>query len=433
MVTVAEFRLIHTFFLAVLGQQFERPVPIPDAVQKLLEATDSEAESQPLTESAVAWLDLVGAAISAHRLRRHGQEHGIEQPAARALLRYWASRRKRSAEELDKVDWLATKYFRVREEENKQPVGWVKNEVQGLLRGIPFPPLGHDAQSFLGELPPLLDDVRYLGTFSQIADSRIPERGRELKAQIREDFCNPVALAAVINYNVVLGNKFDELLERALLKVRETAPATTIQELSAMLREDYRSTGGAIRQLADLTRKEAPEKAEEQITSGPDPLLRQQLDRLGIDHGRELSKLRGRIRELAKKMMEDPSVRSIRICGSPLSLEKWEADALRALTGKREENLQGAFARHVSRAIAFLVRIYEELYAYETKKGAGNLEWKKHYNALFYLLYEGREHQTVLQQLALLHRKSELLELAQQLASTSEKLAANLARLEDLF
>ena len=433
MVTISEFRLIHSFFLAVLGQQFDRPVPIPDGVQKILETTDPEAELQPLTEMAVAWLDLIGAAISPFRLRQYGQENGLDQEAARALLRFWASRRKRSIEELDKVDWLVTKFFRVREEESKQPVGWVTGELQGLLKGIPFPKLGHDAQSFLGELPPLLDDVRYLGTFSQIADSRIPERGRDLKAQIREDFCNPEALAAILNYNVVLGNKFEELLDRAILQARETAPANTVHDLQEALKNDYRSNGGAIQQLADLTRKEIPEKADVQVAAGPDPLLDQQLERLGIDSTRELSKLRSRIRELAKKMMEDAHVRSIRICGSPLSLDKWEADSLRSLTGKREENLQGAFARNVSRAIAFLVRIYEELYAYETKKGAGNVEWMKHHAALFYLLYEGRAHLAVLQQLALLHRKGEFPELAQQLASTADKLEANLARMKDLF
>jgi hypothetical protein len=432
-VTITEFRLIHSFFLAVLGQQFERPVPIPDAVQKILETTDAEAELQPLTETAVAWLDLLGAAISPFQLRQYGQQNGLDQEAARALLRFWASRRKRSIQELDKVDWLATAFFRVREEESKQPVGWVKGEVQELLKGIPFPKLGHDAQSFLGELPPLLDDVRYLGTFSQIVDSRIPERGREFKAQIREDFCNPLALAAVVNYNVVLGNKFEELRDRAILQVRESAPAVTVHELQDALQNDYRSNAGAIHQLADLTRKEVAEKGEVQTAGNSDILLDQQLVRLGIDSTRELSKLRSRIRELAKKMMEDAHVRSIRICGSPLSLDGWEADSLRALTGRREENLQGAFARSVSRAIAFLVRIYEELYAYETKKGAGNVEWMKHHAALFYLLYEGRQHQAVLQQLALLHRKGGFPDLAQQLASTADKLEANLGRLKDLF
>jgi hypothetical protein len=36
-------------------------------------------------------------------------------------------------------------------------------------------------------------------------------------------------------------------------------------------------------------------------------------------------------------------------------------------------------------------------------------------------------------QLSLLHRKNELPELAQQLATTANKLEMNLARLEDLF
>ena len=184
---------------------------------------------------------------------------------------------------------------------------------------------------------------------------------------------------------------------------------------------------------ADLTRKAVPEKADAQIGPAREPLLDEQLERLGIDKSRELSKLRSRVRDLAKKLMEDAAVRSVRICGSPLPLQDWEADALRSLTAKREENLQGAFARSTARAIAFLVRIYEELYAYETKKGAGDADWKKHHNALFYLLYEGRQHKTALLQLSLLHRKSGFPELAQQLATTAEKLEANLARLEDLF
>ena len=357
----------------------------------------------------------------------------MAEPARRALLRFWASRRSRSADDLDKVDWLATHFFRAREEENKQPVGWGKNELQELLKGIPFPPLGGDAQSLLGELPPLLDDARFLASFSQVPDSRILDRGRELKAQMGEDFCNPVVLAALINYNAVVGNKFDELLDRAIMEARKAAPAVDVHHLQEACRNDYRSNGAVIQQLADLTRKAVPEKADAQIGPAREPLLDEQLERLGIDKSRELSKLRSRVRDLAKKLMEDAAVRSVRICGSPLPLQDWEADALRSLTAKREENLQGAFARSTARAIAFLVRIYEELYAYETKKGAGDADWKKHHNALFYLLYEGRQHKTALLQLSLLHRKSGFPELAQQLATTAEKLEANLARLEDLF
>ncbi|OFV95518.1 MAG: hypothetical protein A3H28_15950 [Acidobacteria bacterium RIFCSPLOWO2_02_FULL_61_28] len=433
MVTVAEYRLIHSLFLAVLEQQFTRPVPIPDAVEKILQTQDSSDEEQPLPEAAVAWLDLTGAAIHTHRLRRYGQENGIAEPAAQALLRFWASRRTPTAEDRDKADWLGTHIFRAREAENKEPVGWVKNELQSLLKGIPFAPLSHEAQSFLGDLPPLLDDARYLGSFSQIPDSRILDRGRELKAQIGEDFCNPVALAAVINYNVVVGKKFDELLDRAVGEPHETSTGANVRQLREALRNDYHSNAAAIQQLADLTRKQPAEKTEVQADFGPEPLLDHQLQRMGIDSKHELAKLRGRIRDLVKKLMADPTVRSIRICGSPLSLNDWEVNAFRSLTTKREENLQGAFARTVSRAMAFVVRIYEELYAYETKKGTGDAGWKKHHDALFYVLYEGRGQKTSLLQLALLHRKSGFPDLAQQLVTTAEKLDANLARIEELF
>ncbi|MBF8305901.1 MAG: hypothetical protein HW398_1089 [Acidobacteria bacterium] len=436
MVTVEEFGLIHTLFMQILERRFERPIPVPDAVQKLLHAEDSSAEDQPLSEAAVAWLDLLGAAISPRRLRRYGQENAMEEPARQALLRFWASRRGRSADDLDKVDWLATHFFRAREEESKEPVGWVKNQLQELLKGIPFAPLGHDAQSLLGELPPLLDDARYMGSFSQIPESRILERGREFKVLMGDDFCHPSALAAVINYNVVMGNKFDELLGRALIEASKTAPVSDMDRLQEACRGDYRANGDVIRELAELTRKLEPEKAEVQI-AGPAGsrcwTSSWNLERLGIAKDRELYKLRSRVKDLAKKLTQETAVRSIRICGSPLPLDKWEAEALCSLGGKREENLQGAFARSTARAIALVVRIYEELYAYETKKGAGDAEWRKHHNALFYLLYEGRAHKTALLQLSLLHRKSELPELAQQLATTANKLDANLGRLEDLF
>ena len=433
MVTVAEFRLIHSTFLAILEQQFDRPVPIPDSVQKLLEAEESSAEDQPLSEEPVAWLDLISAAISPYRLRRYGQEDGIAEPACQALLRFWASRRSRSTEELDKVDWLTTHFFRAREEKNKQPVGWAKDELQDLLKGIPFPPLGLDAQGFLEGFPALLEDAGYFATFTQIPESHVLERGRELKVQMGNDFCHPAVLATVVNYNLVLGKRFEELADRALLQARKTAPATTIYQLTEALRNDYRFNGPVIQQLADLSRKELLKKGEAQIGPRLDPLLDGQLERLGVDRNHELSKLQSRIRELAKKMIEDSAVRSIRICGRPLSLSEWEVDALRSLIGKREENLQGAFARIVSRAIAFVVRIYEELHAYETKKGAGDAEWRKHHNVLFYLLYEGQELRTCLLQLSLVHRKSGHPELAQQLVSTAEKLGAKLGRLDELF
>lgn len=433
MVTVAEFREIHSLFLAILQPQLEHPLFLPEGVMQTGTEEDSSASPQGVPENAMAWLEIVGAAISLHWLRRYAREHGIAEPASRALLRFWIAKKTHFPEDHEKVDWLATYLFKAREQESKEPTGWVKSELQLLLKGIPSSPLGPDAQSLLGELPPLLDDARYLGAFSQITDSNILERGREMKAQLGDDLFNPVALAAVVNYNLVLGRKFDELLDRAILHARDAAPSTSVHQLTEALRNDYRSNAGVIQQLADLTRKQLTEKAEVQVGSGPEPLLDQQLKRLGIDSTHEASKVRGRLRDLATKLMADPTIRSIRICGSPLSLQEWEVNAFRSLTTKREENLQGAFARSVSRAIAILVRIIEELYAYESKKGAGDASWKKHQDALFYLLYEGRGHRAALLQLSSLHRKSDLPEMAQQLVSTAEKLEANLARLDELF
>ena len=452
MVTVAEFREIHSLFLAILQPQLEHPLFLPDGAMKAETEEDSSvtpflpegvmtagseevssASPQGVPENALAWLEIVGAAISPYRLRLYAREHGIAEPASLSLLRFWAAKKTHFPEDREKVDWLATYLFKAREQESKEPTGWVKSKLQQMLKGIPFPSLGTDAQLFLEEMPALLDDTRYMGAFSQITDSNLLERGREMKARVGNDLFNPVALAAVVNYNLVVGRKFDELLDRAILEARDAAPSTNVHQLTEALRNDYRSNAGVIQQLADLTRKQLPEKAEVHAGSGPEPLLEEQLKRWGIDSAREVSKLRARIRDLATKVGTDPKIRSIRICGSPLSLAEWEAQALRDLTAKREENLQGAFARNVSRTIAILVRIIEELYAYETKKGTGDASWKKHQNALFYLLYEGRGHRASLLQLASFHRKSDLPEIAQQLVSTADKLEADLAKLDKMF
>ena len=346
MVTVAEFREIHSLFLAILQPQLEHPLFLPEGVMKTGTEEDSSASPQGVSENAMAWLEIAGAAISLYRLRLYAREHGIAEPASRALLRFWVAKKTHFPEDHEKVDWLATYFFKAREQESKEPTGWVKTELQQLLKGIPTPPLGSDAQSLLGELPPLLDDARYLGAFSQITDTNLLERGREMKAQLGDDLFNPVALAAVVNYNLVLGRKFDELLDRAILQARDAAPSTNVHQLTEALHNDYRSNAGVIQQLADLTRKQLPEKAEIQVGSGPEPLLDQQLKRLGIDSTHETAKVRGRIRDLITKLMADPTIRSIRICGSPLSLQEWEVNAsgLSPRNGKRtcKELLPGA-------------------------------------------------------------------------------------------
>ena len=83
-------------------------------------------------------------------------------------------------------------------------------------------------------------------------------------------------------------------------------------------------------------------------------------------------------------------------------------------------------------AIAIISRIYEEIPLYQEKKGTEYL-WKKHYDALVYLLYEGRSHRETMLRLAVLSQQRGLLEKAKQLQLTAQKLDTALAKVAALF
>jgi hypothetical protein len=97
-----------------------------------------------------------------------------------------------------------------------------------------------------------------------------------------------------------------------------------------------------------------------------------------------------------------------------------------------EQSYRADFARGICRAITIIYRIYEEIPQYLEKKGTEYL-WKRHYDSLVFLLYEGRRHKEALQQLAAASEKRGLLEKAKQLQGTSQKLDTGLAKVAELF
>lgn len=435
--TIAEFRHLHLFFLDLLGPQFFRQLPIPEETQTVASPEDSAVASQPVSESLQEWLERLDGSIGPDQLRQYGQEKGIAEPLSRALLRFWIGKKIHSVADQDKVDWLATHLFRTREQESGQPTGWAKTEIQSLLQGIPFPPSPREAEVILEELPPLLDDVRYLQSFSQLLDSRIIERGRELKTQLDNAFFHPIVLAAIINYNLILGKKFNELLDQEQARIQQSGsepPETPGGNLRESLQGEYRRNAAIVQQLpqGDLSSPDAEPENTELLTSLETLLTRHLQERLGIDNKHEEAKIRGRMRELATNARSNPAIRSLRICGTPLPLEGWEVQALRSLLSRRGEDLRKAFARGISWAVAIRVRIQEEQYAYDTKRKTGDPA-KKHYDSLFYLLCEGQNHKASLIRLSYLHRKGGFRELAQQLVVAADKLTATLAKVEEFF
>ncbi|MBI1956426.1 MAG: hypothetical protein HYS38_08540, partial [Acidobacteria bacterium] len=143
--TATEFAYLHSAFLAILENELGGFPPVPEAVEEILNR-QGDAAAQPIPDEMSTWLDLLDLGISPQRLRNYGQRQRLEEPTIRVLLRFWVAKKPHSSADRDKVDWLATYLFRMREEESNQPAGWAKSELEGILKGIAFPSLSQNAQ-----------------------------------------------------------------------------------------------------------------------------------------------------------------------------------------------------------------------------------------------------------------------------------------------
>lgn len=444
MATTKEFREIHTIHQTVLEKELGHPVPLPQEVRQALDQRDAASAEQAVAKAAAEWLGLLNLAVTPHLLRNYISERGAEDSALRALIRFLVSKKSHSQEDRDKVDWLATYLFKKREEKKGRHTSWPKSDVQEILEGFEFPELIPDAEERLMEIPALLDEVNGFEHFSQITDSRIIQRARDLKNQFGDEFFRPDVLAALVNYNLLFGMKFHALLQETMRKVREFAqsrPESCPPDTDEFLQTDYRLTGEALRHLGEMGRKEVL-GATPAATPGnlPGQVLapeqartpEQQLKQLGISVEEEALYLRQRMEELAMRLRSNLSLTSIANPLAPLMLAEWEATALRTPYLESEQNFRANFARGISRAIAIICRIYEEIPPYLEKRGTEYL-WKRHYDSLVYLLYEGRGHKENLLQLAEASQQRGLREKSKQLLATAQKLDTSLAKVAELF
>jgi len=151
-----------------------------------------------------------------------------------------------------------------------------------------------------------------------------------------------------------------------------------------------------------------------------------------VDPAQQTLHLRNRIQELAMRFRSNPMTATIPDPVSPLHLEDWEAGAFRSQYPESEQTFRAEFARGVRQALAIISLIYEEIPLYYEKKGTEYL-WKKHYDALVYLLYEGRQHKEALLKLSAVSKQRGLHEKAKQLQVTAEKMDAALAKAAAVF
>ena len=437
LVTAKEFREIHSIYRTLVENELKHSFPLPQMVEDLLDRKRNPNESEPVSRAGEDWLELLDLAVTPHMLRTYVQEQGAEDSTLRVLIRFLVTKKSHTQDDRDKVDWLATHLFRLREEQKRRPTSWPKNEVLEILDGFNFPMLSGSAEDLLMEMPALLDEVKFFENFSQITDSRIIQRARDLKNQFGDEFFHPDVLAATVNYNLFFGNKFHALMQETMRQVHEFAQLNQEKDppdAAHILDSDYRLTTDALRQLSEMGRREVVGGAAASLgnLAGKTVPPEQQLKQLGVKVEQEALYLKNRTDELTMRLRSNLTMNSIPNSFAPLMLSEWEATAFRTMFAESEQSFRADFARGICRAITLIYRIYEEIPQYLEKKGTEYL-WKRHYDSLVYLLYEGRTHKEVLGQLGAAAEKRGLPEKSRQLMETVQKLDTSLAKVAELF
>ena len=433
--TTTEYREIHSIYQTLLEGELKHSFPLPELILDLLDPKKSANASQPAPRAAEEWLEVLDMAVTPHMMRSYFNERGAQDTALRVLVRFIVSKKAHSQDDRDKVDWLATHLFKLREEQKRRPTSWPKTEVMEILDGFDFPMLSRYAEDLLMEMPALLDEVKFFEHFNQITDSRIIQRARDLKNQFGEEFFHPDVLAAIVNYNLFFGNKFHTLMQDTMRQVHEFAQTAEHRTptTAEIMESDYRLTADALRQLSEIGRREVLSgTGGSGNLAGQDVTPEQQLKQLGVDVEQEVLYLRNRTEELTMRLRSNLNMTSVPNSFAPLVLSEWEAAAFRTLFPESEQSFRADFARGLCRAITLIYRIYEEIPQYLEKKGTEYL-WKRHYDSLVYLLYEGRNQKEVLGQLGGASEKRGLPEKTRQLQATIQKLDTGLAKVAELF
>ena len=299
------------------------------------------------------------------------------------------------------------------------------NDIQGWLVQEP-PRLSATAETLLDELVVVLEDLAACRTFKELTHSGLIARGRGIKQRFKEEFAHPAVLAAVVNYNLVSGRRFEQLLSEALAGAGDFP-----LDLAA---KEYRSAAEGFQQLSETAKAASLPSAAGESTkpAAGFPKAPGGLSQLGIDVVAQEGRLYSLTNELVSfARSAGKSVSTFPMPNSSVTLAPWEAQSLAVEHSATEKSFRADFNSAVRRAVGLLAAIQEESALYKLRRHGDHL-WKKCIDALVYLLYSGRETLPTLEELAQDAGRRGLQEKADQLWQTAARLRDKLHPVAEL-
>ena len=226
---------VHRFYLAVLENHLGHTIPLPRESPK---SSGNPDHLQQSMDTLSRWLSVLDLAISPPMVRDQ-LKATLEHDTADSLLRYYAKKASVAESDRDKCDCVlgflcrnsrpgkVAVAERLKAGEDYQLItivaGEFKTELNHTLAGLPIAPLQPEHVQLLNEFEFLYQELTDYRTFDKLMDSGILAKIRNLKQSFRTSFYHPDVLSLAAVFNVVFGNRFDELFRAATTHIKNFA------------------------------------------------------------------------------------------------------------------------------------------------------------------------------------------------------------------
>lgn len=419
---LAHFWRVHDLLLSVVEDALGGTLPVPGAVDAF---RARGCEDGP---EAKRWLELLDAAVGPHQLRCAVEQFKPGDAELSSLLRYFATKAQPRPADCERMEWLATYLVRrISAEPSPAP-----SEILSLLHDrLPakLSPHSREIEQKLAELGEIQVQINVCGSFLELIQSGLMICGRRVKRSCQDNFACPEVLASVVNYNLVAGTRFQQLLSGVIQAPSGLSPEITTLEYGLAAEEFQQwsrkaagprpapkdSTAGTTGQRGAAT---PPNGKCESATSKNGALRSDPL----VDDAR-FSGMISKLCTYARAAGEAPS--TIPLPNSSLSLSPLEAQSLVVEYPVTEKSFRADLIRILRRAVGLIAVIQEDYELYRVRSTSEYL-WRKHLDSLLYFAGLGRDVLPELEALAQEAGRRGLQSKTEQLTNTVTKLQQQL-------
>lgn len=456
---------VHGFYCGLLKNKLGHDIPIP---QEVTAAICGQLQGGDPIQVLRRWLSLLDMAI-APMMFRDGLKEITTKEAAEGLLRYYFRKHSPEDTDRDKADFVITYLFRFlgmplrsAEEWSIEEPSQFEEEIYGILSLEEVMPLPDEHRQLVREFPFIRQEAEDIRHFDSLMDSGIMQRVRDIKQRFGYSFYHPRVLSTIAEYNVFIGNRFDELFREAARSIKQFAVSVqeaggsimarvdgdvTVKQLQEVeeqeiLDQEYGRAQEHLRKVSkfkkavDTRRTYVPPKVAAPAAARGVPPAPMSASRRGpmfaggsaadvhksLDRNAEESKIKTTLESIRNFILAADS-RSANVYPTRhgnIRLSQAEIDGLRA-DFRGEKSFRGDYAMAMSRGVALYARMVNELEEFKTRSTSSYL-WKPHADALTYLLHLAARFQEECDSIVQIAESRGLKEKGEALNATAQRL-----------